>query len=745
MSFGLAFAQGLVGGFRKNIAREDQKRATDDERYASLQQILFDATVQAEKDGKPVPKTMGNRLQEAKTAMDASRKANPIGLLGTGVADRLDVDMTDLSGIINGVASGNYFQLGGLRIPMNPLYEKEKNLGNRAFHFLQGINKYASVPEQLKLMKKELENSSVAKYFNGELVTQKGLYKALIGKDATPSGATKIVSVPIVGTAKGQFPALGNFDNLKEVDIDDTEQDINTARDKMFGKEGTGGTFNKNRKSHLVLPFKTTDGKNDFFKFELNPKDMQALRRIAELNGEKDPSVFISKFRKSIGRTTPTLEDKFVDDEEIRKFFPSVFHSIELEKLGASLNLTEIKPEEKQKILGYLNTKVGLNIGDRVRALAPLMKLEKNQQISLIQSIEGFSSQTGGDLDEKDKFFFDAVGLKQAEFDEKYLATEDTVNGLKQLMDVEGNLNTTPGGVVRAVKQFFGSLVATTGVIEQVSNIFSGSKKDDVTQESLLEIVKRVKGEGGIETDLARMSQSESIMIALAANMARAVDPSGRLSNQDFEVQLRRLGASGFFRTKVASVSQLENVMRDFNGRLERIEMIKKVRDDAKTRKFTKREFQILNANAKLDNLMKGLQAGSTSGSGSSEIVYDESLTFDSNKHVGPNGELVVKKRNPSDGKYHFFINGKRVKEDQLIEKNKFTPPASDNKINNKTNQNKKEIENKVSTGSVKGSYVSGNNVSGMILNGPDGNRLPGLYIQRNGKFIQKPENSEGI
>ena len=744
MSFGLAFAQGLVGGFRKNIAREDQKRATDDERYASLQQILFDATVQAEKDGKPVPKTMGNRLQQAKADMDASRKANPIGLLGTGVADRLDVDMTDLSGIINGVASGNYFQLGGLRIPMNPLYEKEKDLGNRAFHFLQGINKYASVPEQLKLMKKELQNSSVAKYFNGELVTQKGLYKALIGKDATPSGATKIVSVPIVGTAKGQFPALGNFDNLKEVDIDDTEQDINTARDKMFGKEGTGGTFNKNRKSHLVLPFKTTDGKNDFFKFELNPKDMESLKRIAMINKEKDPSVFISKFRKSIGRASPTLENKFVDNEEMKKFFPSVFHAIELEKLGASLNLGEMKPEEKQKILGYLNTNVGLNVGDRVRALAPLMKLEKNQQISLIQSIEGFSSQTGGDLAEKDKFFFDAVGLKQAEFDEKFLATEDTVNGLKKLMGVEGNLNTTPGGVVRAVKQFFGSLIATTGVIEQVSNIFSGSKKDDVTQESLLEIVKRVKGEGGIETDLAKMSESESIMIALAANMARAVDPSGRLSNQDFEVQLRRLGASGFFRTKVASVSQLENVMQDFNGRLDRIMMIKKVRDDAKTRNFTKREFQLLNANSKLDNLMGGLQAGSTSGSGSSEIVYDESLTFDSNKHVGPNGEVVVKKRNPSDNKPHFFINGKRVGEDQLREKNKFTPPVSNNKINNKTNQNKNEIENKVSTGSVKGSYVSGNNVSGMILNDPNGNRLPGLYIQKNGKFIRKPEG-EGI
>lgn len=32
------------------------------------------------------------------------------------------------------------------------------------------------------------------------------------------------------------------------------------------------------------------------------------------------------------------------------------------------------------------------------------------------------------------------------------------------------------------------------------------------------------------------------LRLTLAADMARAVDPSGRLSNQDFEIQLRRLG-----------------------------------------------------------------------------------------------------------------------------------------------------------------------------------------------------------
>jgi hypothetical protein len=377
------------------------------------------------------------------------------------------------------------------------------------------------------------------------------------------------------------------------------------------------------------------------------------------------------------------------------------------------------------------------------------MKLEKNQQVSLIQSIEGFSSQTGGDLAEKDKFFFDAVGLSQKDFDEKFLATEATTNDLDDLMSVEGNLNTTPGGLARTLQQFFGSITVTTGVADQLSNIFSsGKNKDDVTEESLMERVQKIKNEPGnnIASALADMSKSESIMIALAANMARAVDPSGRLSNQDFEVQLRRLGASGFFRSKIAQVSQLQNVMSDFKGRLERIKMIKKVRDDAKTRNFNNREFQILNANSKLDNLMGGLQAGESTEGGIPKIVYDEGLTFDSTKFVGPNGELVIQKRSPNK-ENHYFIGGKRVDPNTLIKKGAAIPSASNTETNNKTKDEKviggnKEVPS--SSTSVKGTYLSGNNVDGMTLVDPDGNKLPGLYIQRNGKFVLKPEG-EGI
>jgi len=56
MSFGLAFVQGLVGGFQKNIEREQIARDADDQRLAGLQDTLFQMTGTAVANGKPVPK-----------------------------------------------------------------------------------------------------------------------------------------------------------------------------------------------------------------------------------------------------------------------------------------------------------------------------------------------------------------------------------------------------------------------------------------------------------------------------------------------------------------------------------------------------------------------------------------------------------------------------------------------------------------------------------------------------------------
>lgn len=102
MSFGLAFVQGLVGGFQKNIDREQTARDADDKRLAGLQDTLFATTAKAAAEGKPVPKQLGEMLSKAKT--DVGNRPD-IGLFGTGKADRLNLDFTSLAGTINGVSN----------------------------------------------------------------------------------------------------------------------------------------------------------------------------------------------------------------------------------------------------------------------------------------------------------------------------------------------------------------------------------------------------------------------------------------------------------------------------------------------------------------------------------------------------------------------------------------------------------------------------------------------------------------
>jgi len=67
-----------------------------------------------------------------------------------------------------------------------------------------------------------------------------------------------------------------------------------------------------------------------------------------------------------------------------------------------------------------------------------------------------------------------------------------------------------------------------------------------------MQVVERVNKDLDLGINLEAMTEADVLRLTLAADMARAVDPSGRLSNQDFEIQLRRLGA-----TKLGTKAQI--------------------------------------------------------------------------------------------------------------------------------------------------------------------------------------------
>ena len=165
-------------------------------------------------------------------------------------------------------------------------------------------------------------------------------------------------------------------------------------------------------------------------------------------------------------------------------------------------------------------------------------------------------------------------------------------------------------------------------------------------QASIEAVIRRLKKEGatGFDKDVMNISAQEALMLTLAADMARAVDPAGRLSNQDFEVQLRKLGASRIFQAKTVELAQLKVVVEDFEKQMVRIDQINKVMGTASDNFLDKRELQILYANKKF-NAMRDSINPLQDDEDKKEEFNPEELMPDGRKRYVPDGKGGYKDR----------------------------------------------------------------------------------------------------
>lgn len=153
-------------------------------------------------------------------------------------------------------------------------------------------------------------------------------------------------------------------------------------------------------------------------------------------------------------------------------------------------------------------------------------------------------------------------------FREQNSATDEAVEMLQELVRLQSDYGAT--GLVAKVEAF---ALGVVGQAKQASDIFlSGDPvydtfnqdlKEGTSASDLLETVKKYIPEKRLE----QLSKMDALRLTLAAKMARAVDPSGRLSNQDFEIQLQRLGGSGWFTDQKGALTKLNTVLEEFERR----------------------------------------------------------------------------------------------------------------------------------------------------------------------------------
>ena len=640
MSFGLAFAQGLVGGFTKNIEREQIARDADDQRLAGLQDMVLKGTIKSAQDGTPMPKQIGDILRKAKEDMS---KRPDIGPFGRGKADRLNLDFAELSANLNGASAKRQLQLGGgaYKIDIDQNYFDKSVFGKNQMaetgYYFNAVQQYLMKKGNFQKLKTYMEkNPKQLEAFKKEFDKNSGAYTYSRAKEFTSEGQP-ITNLPIIGD---QYSSIGMLNNLFADGPDVFSQKIEAFEKVQVDKATTSNPDEKVVAPKNTIYLEGIKGeKNTLFSFQFQDQqdplgmnyavtaDMKymALGQLADRNGFRGPNAhsrFINYFRKELelapkkisGFMLPLADgdsEQKTDANKIRESYKMMFHAINLQIIGSNKKISNMVNGEDVATLNYLNENFGSDDQfNQVNALASVLEVPESDILQLNTKQKGYTS-AGGLTPIADKLKA-IIGITPTEFNEKYAAGKRTRDGMQQLKKLKGGERTSTGAI-QTLKGFVTNLTGDTGTIDQLGDLLVGGKGNtpSTNAAAIKAVLYKLTKDGNQSyiRDVGNITAQEALMITLAADMARAVDPAGRLSNQDFEMQLKKLGAANFFSSKVSEMISFEVVIADFEKQMRRIDSINKVIGSTSDNYFTKRELQVLYANKKYNALRDGQPA----------------------------------------------------------------------------------------------------------------------------------------
>ena len=580
MSFGLAFAQGLIGGFTKNIEREQDARGADDKRLADLQDMLFQGTINAAANGKPVPKELGERLKSAKSQL---KNREGINIFGTNPSERLSIDMDGLSGIMNGV-DANTINFGSYSLPATKMYADKTTIRNDYSHskeFFNSLQNHFSTEETRKKFLDHFKNNkNDLTILSAEFFKRKKNYLQGWTQDKSKINETdnEILYTELFGDY-----ALGPLEEMFGTGSS-TSDTISTLN-----------SVSKNR-TKMGMPksvFFKTKNPNVAYNFG-NFKDLGILGQIAKRNGYGNLQEYVWDYQQLA--PAGILESADVD---IREHYKYMFHGVELFKLGAGDPLKLDTVEKKKAIKDYIDNNLGGDRYQAVLALAPIIK----EPFVAGSELERNGVIVAGKKREDE--LFEILGYKKDQFNKAFTNAVGSVNDLKSLLELESEVKTS-AGLMRALTRLGFNIFGPTGQLDQFGQVlFNGGVKDsnNDTAGAFQATIQKYMG-----SDPSKYGQIESMKISLAAKMARAVDPAGRLSNQDFDMQLQRLGQVGIFTSKIEQVSALKTVIAEFERIQTRLTVMNKIINKPATgtsNTLSSRERRIIYADKQLDTMLK--------------------------------------------------------------------------------------------------------------------------------------------
>ena len=646
---GVSLAMGLVQGFQNNIAKEEQRRLDGDQRIDAVEDMLLQAQLTG---GEDYNAAAGDKLQELITSARSEVKdRKPIDIWGTRT-DEIDLDVSQMQGIMNNVAKTGT-KIGG--ISFQTKWTGDAKSSRLFLSELTGWVNDSNIDEKLDAM----TDTEFTRLYS----SMGSARSAIIDGSAKSSGDNwtmpDVIGYGMIapgpnGEFSDNYGGLHYLDQYKQqrfgnaplvtdgkdvADQDETMiQGVATAYAKRNNGEspdsvGAYGIQKDGTQGHSVLLL-SGDAQRAQLKIiadNLNTTPMALMlhwqrdfMKLPDITLEEQKNALLGAVKLGmIYRNIDTLDPDTVqglytlDDAGIQNAYDKIKQSVDSDDFEQQMFalVAYMSPpdtdQKKPKVWGAMQSEETDTIQKYV--LRKIFGEEKAKTANFKQFTDAQFELAGTskDLEELDKKFLE---LKIAEEKGGEASTPLAYDAFKAKLEAIFDINKGVfGGLIRDVA---GLVVTEAGTLDL-------NDKKNLTTEYSAELNRRVeaakkRGEGIGKGE--QYAQLEAMRISLAFRMARAADPSGRLSNQDIEQQLKKLGSD--WQTIDQARAAISVAIKEFKAKEEQYKIIASYANSQD--KATKRDYMVVDAAIAVDYIRRNSNIPTSPSAGaSSDQPYD--------------------------------------------------------------------------------------------------------------------------